>query len=247
MDDDGYDHEAAVAMAEQEDACDNEAEAAMAELERRGAPRLAPEPAPRPQTLPREGACVDCGKEALQAKFHAAFGLHVCFDCSRKFKAKGGKYQLMSKTTVKDEFLLTDKQLSAAQGGLGCMAVPNPNNPKHGDMKLYLRSQAEAIALRTWQSEEALLLEKERRRDERLRRADTKRKAKELKEAGDATGVSASKKGRAGPPAEELQAALARLAPPLHEHSWSREEYDDATDLWTRYCECGFSETYEQM
>ena len=38
-----------------------------------------------------------------------------------------------------------------------------------------------------------------------------------------------------------------RLAPALHEHAFVREEYDEAKDLWTRQCECGFSETYEQM
>jgi len=87
--DDGFDREAAEAMAELErdDGSDTEAARAMAELERRGAPRLAPEPAPRPQPPPRrEGACVDCGTEALQPKFHAAFGLHVCYDCQRRFK-----------------------------------------------------------------------------------------------------------------------------------------------------------------
>ena len=87
--DDGFDREAAEAMAELErdDGSDTEAARAIAELERRGAPRLAPEPAPRPQPPPRrEGACVDCGTEALQPKFHAAFGLHVCYDCQRRFK-----------------------------------------------------------------------------------------------------------------------------------------------------------------
>ena len=72
-----------------EDGFDHEAAEAMAELERRGAPRLAPEPPrppPRQQPPPREGACVDCGTEALQAKFHTAFGLHVCYDCQRRFK-----------------------------------------------------------------------------------------------------------------------------------------------------------------
>ena len=28
---------------------------------------------------------------------------------------------------------------------------------------------------------------------------------------------------------------------------YEREAYDAATDMWTRHCECGFSETYEQM
>lgn len=173
---------------------------------------------------------------------------------------------------------MTDKQLTAAQGGLGCMALPNPNNPKHGDMKLYLRSQAgpplpirrpdqtcapprghtpfgayfasqvEAVALGTWHTEEALLLEKERRREERVRKAEAKRKAKAQREGkGDDDG-SPAKRGRAtGRPAEDVQAALARLAPRLHEHCYVREEYDEATDMWTRYCECGFSERYERM
>ena len=65
---------------------------------------------------------------------------------------------------------MTDRQLTAAQGGLGCLAVPNPNNPKHGDMKLYMRAQVEALALSTWHSEEALFDVKEKRREERLRK-----------------------------------------------------------------------------
>ena len=74
IDDDGHDFEAA---------------AAMEELERRGAPRLE-EPAPtlRPPAQPAEGACVDCGQEAQQAKFLAAFGLHVCYDCQKRFKVR---------------------------------------------------------------------------------------------------------------------------------------------------------------
>ena len=72
---------------EEDDGFDNEAAEEMADLERRGAPRLAPEPPPRPQPPSRqEGACVDCGTEALQPKFHTAFGLHVCYDCQRRFK-----------------------------------------------------------------------------------------------------------------------------------------------------------------
>ena len=145
---------------------------------------------------------------------------------------------------MKDEYLLTDRQLSVTQGGLGCMAVPNPNNPKHGDMKLYMRAQVEAVALSTWHSEEALLLEKERRRDERLRRAEVKRKSKEERDEAEGRG-SGPKRVRAS--AEETAAVLARLAPARHKHVYVREEHDEATDLWTRYCECGFSETYEQM
>ena len=52
---------------------------------------------------------------------------------------------------------------------------------------------------------------------------------------------------RARASAEETAAVLARLAPAMHEHVYVREEHDEATDTWTRYCECGYSESYEQM
>ena len=158
-------------------------------------------------------------------------------------QSAGGKYQLLSKTTVKDEYLLTDRQLTAAQGGLGCLAVPNPNNPKHGEMKLYMRAQVEALALSTWHSEEALFDVKEKRREERLRKAEVKRKSKEERQAAESG--RGPKRARAS--AEETAAVLARLAPAMHEHVYVREEHDEATDTWTRYCECGYSESYEQM
>ena len=133
MDDDGYDRAAAEAMEE---------------LERRGAPRIAPAAGPQPQPPIQEGGCVECGKEASQKRFHDAFSLHVCYDCQRLHKAcsppqpllpsgsaeglacgqgVGGKYQLLSKTTVREEFLLTERQLSAAQGGL------SRNMREHGE------------------------------------------------------------------------------------------------------------------
>eukprot|EP00965_Chrysotila_dentata_P033217 1106271-Pleurochrysis_carterae.AAC.1 len=54
----------------------------------------------------------------------------------------GGRYQLISKSKAKDEYLLTDRQLDGASGGLGCIKVPNPNDARFGDMSLYLRTQA---------------------------------------------------------------------------------------------------------
>ena len=103
--------------------------------------------------------------------------------------------------------------------------------------------QVEALALRTWTSEEALLLEKERRRAERVRKADAKRKKAS---EGGSFDDSAPKRGKAKV-AGDTSEVLARLAPPFHEHQYVREEYNDDSDLWTRYCECGFSETFERM
>ena len=243
-----HDAEAAAVMAESDDA--------IAELQRRGAPSVGRQPLPQPRHAPNEGDCTDCSAgKARQKRFFDAFGLYVCYDCQMQHKGAGCKYQLLSKSKVLQEYLLTDGQLSKAQGGLGCMAITNPSDSRFGDMKLYLRAQVETLALQTWHSEEELLLEKERRRESRLQKAEAKRKAPGGR--GDRGGVSGScdggssvdgaKKRRVDP--EETRAVLAKLAPPLHVHRFldENEVYDEATDLWTRRCECGHSETYERM
>ena len=52
-------------------------------------------------------------------------------------------------------------------------------------MKLYMRAQVEALALSTWHSEGALFDVKEKRREERLRKAEVKRKSKEERQAAE--------------------------------------------------------------
>ena len=256
--DEGYDAEAAAAMAE-EDGHDVEAAAVMegddaiAELQRRGAPSMSRHSAPQPRHVPNEGDCTDCaaGKPG-QKRFYDAFGLYVCYDCQMQHKGAGCKYQLLSKSKVQQEYLLTDRQLSNAHGGLGCMTIPNPRDSRFGDMKLYLRAQVETLALQTWHSEEELLLEKERRRESRLQKAEAKRKAPPGSRGGRSSasssgGADGATTSRVDP--EETRAVLAKLAPPLHVHRFLEEDeaYDEATDLWTRRCECGHSETYERM
>ena len=56
---------------------------------------------------------------------------------------------------------------------LGFILRKNPHNPRWGDMKLYLRSQVEDVALEIWGGEEAL----ERAHEER----DGKREASKRK------------------------------------------------------------------
>ena len=141
---------------------------------------------------------------------------------------------------------MTDKQLTAAQGGLGCMALPNPNNPKHGDMKLYLRSQCEALALETWGSEAGLFEERERRSAERLLKAAArKRKAENPgfrdRHRGLPSGRSKAGKAGGGGGGGPSWAPTTR-----HEHTFLKEEtFDEATNQWTRRCACGFEESYE--
>ena len=128
-------------------------------------------------------------------------------DCQRADKAEGGRYQLITKTKARDEYLLTEAQC----GALGCIKKPNPHDARYGEMRLYLRAQVAAAALASWGSEEGLLVERERRREERLQRSKRKAAAgggaagaRHIKRGGRAPG------GRAGGGAAAAAAAARR-------------------------------------
>mmetsp|Transcript_44161 Transcript_44161/g.88269 ORF Transcript_44161/g.88269 Transcript_44161/m.88269 type:complete len:187 (-) Transcript_44161:50-610(-) len=152
-----------------------------------------------------------------------------------------GKYKLISKSKAKEEYLLTDRQLSREQGGLGCLVQPNPHDRRYGDMKLFLRSQVEQLALQAWGSDEGLFTEKERRCDERLQKAAARKRKAESREL---VGANSTKGKRLGSGA----AALERLATAAHRHEFLADEtYDAERDLWTKRCACGFEVQYERM
>ena len=223
---------------------------ALAELERRGAAPSASSSRPPPTMgapATSEHACESCRTAAAAPKFFEAFGVKACFDCQRADKAEGGRYQLITKTKARDEYLLTEAQC----GALGCIKKPNPHDARYGEMRLYLRAQVAAAALASWGSEEGLLVERERRREERLQRSKRKAAA-----GGGAAGARHIKRGgRAPEVAPEARAAaaaaaakaLARRAPPPHEHAFLPDEtYNADTDEWTKRCACGFEVVYER-
>lgn len=273
-----YDEEAAAAMDElehgsgvqqgvrdqlahggEDEEFDLAAAAAMDELERRGAAAPLPR-APTHDTRPqqREGMCECCGDAPPNQRFLEAFGVLACFDCQRAHKGHGGRYQVISKTKAKEEYLLTDRQLNKVYGGLGCITMPNPHDSRFGDMKLYLRVQAEELAIQAWGSEEGLFEEKERRSEERCRKAHDKAAAKRGMAAGQtsggrrggkrARGLEIATADGAGPGAAATAKALLKLAPARHEHCFLPDEtYNEATDTWTKRCACGFTLDYERM
>jgi DNA-repair protein complementing XP-A cells len=239
---------------QQEEDHDEEGEAALAELERdlegggsaAGAHSTAAaeiDVEDRPKVL---GKCVECRQVNGQAKFFDAFGVSVCYECQRAAKGAGGKYQVVAKCKAKDEYLLTDRQLDRERGGLGCLTQANPHDSRYGDMRLYLRTQVEELALGVWGSDEALFVEKERRSQERLQRAET-RKRKAAANASQPGGRGVTKPGSARR-AEAAAAALARRAAESHTHDFlPDEEYDVEADLWTKRCACGFEVKYERI
>ena len=150
-----------------------------------------------------EHACENCRTAAAAPKFFEAFGVKACFDCQRADKAEGGRYQLITKTKARDEYLLTEAQC----GALGCIKKPNPHDARYGEMRLYLRAQVAAAALASWGSEEGLLVERERRREERLQRSKRKAAA-----GGGAAGARHIDRGGRAP--EVAPEARARRRPP---------------------------------
>ena len=93
----------------------------------------------------------------------------------------------------------------------------------------------------TWESEEALLLEKERRSDERLRKAEVKRKA-----VSGAKPMYAPSKRKSVTTASAPKGAVELGVP--HSHNFlADEEFCAETDIWTKRCACGFSVEYERM
>ena len=190
------------------------------------------------------GTCTDCKEREGQIKFFEAFSLSVCYDCQRAGKAQGGRYQVITKSKAKDEYLLTDRHLAKESGGLGCMTVPNPRDNRYGDMRLYLRSQVEQLALKIWGSDEALFAEKERRIADRLQKADMKKRKATLPHGVSSSYPAAAK--RAAASAAKHQAKVASVS---HTHSFSPDEqYDEESDTWTKVCsECGFEVQYERI
>ena len=49
------------------------------------------------------------------------------------------KYELLTRSRVKDEYLLNDDDIDARLPLLRFIAKKNPHNPRWGDMKLYLK------------------------------------------------------------------------------------------------------------
>ena len=102
----------------------------------------APEPAGRGGGAPGSAGstdCIECGDAGCLIQFQETFGIHVCKACA----AAQEKYKLLTKTTAKEEYLVTDSDLQS----LGFISRKNPRKDAWGPMHLYLRAQVEEIAI----------------------------------------------------------------------------------------------------
>lgn len=120
----------------------------------------------------RQEICDHCGSKELNDSIRRTFGVKVCRICERKFPEK---YSLLTKTEVKEDYLLNDGELRDGEL-LPHLLKANPHKSTYSNMMLFLRCQVEVYAFgpHKWGSEAGLDEEFERRQEEKSRKRGKK-------------------------------------------------------------------------
>lgn len=119
-----------------------------------------------PTTRP---VCEVCQTPDIQYEpFLRVFNVRVCHGCER---AHPERYSLLTKTEVKEDYLLTDAELADGEL-LPHLLKKNPHKSTYSNMMLFLRQQVEAFAFSEakWGSAEGLDAEYARRQTEKSRK-----------------------------------------------------------------------------
>lgn len=102
--------------------------------------------------LEQNDICNECGSMEIDGVYKRNFDINVCTNC---VQLKSEKYKLITKTTAKELYLLTDEEL-CDQGALPFILKPNPLNPSWSEMQLYLSMHVDDFAKKKWGSLDAL-------------------------------------------------------------------------------------------
>ncbi|KNC78197.1 hypothetical protein SARC_09367 [Sphaeroforma arctica JP610] len=172
--------------------------------------------------------CKDCGKVFYTSYLEKNFGINVCDQCKRIDKAKDDVYGLVTKTTAKKEYLLTDGDLENRDYSLRFVTMANPGGSHFAPMKLYSRLQVEEISFKRFGGEVGLDLEIEKRQETKIigQKQKYQKKVQDLK-----------------------RTTLAKIhTVERHVHEWGPPKHDAATDMSEKKCiECGVSVQYCSM
>ncbi|KAJ1922289.1 DNA repair protein rad14 [Mycoemilia scoparia] len=175
--------------------------------------------------------CRECKSIDVDARYLNIYGISVCSKCKEEYPEK---YSLLTKTEVKEDYLLTDSELMDHKV-LPCWEKPNPHKTTWNNMLLFLREQVEAFAINKWGSLEALDNEFERREAEKKIRKE-KRFKKSLLELRRRTRL------------EELEkkSALKKANGTIHEHDFVDANSSIEPDL--KKCRtCGIETIIEEL
>jgi len=185
--------------------------------------------------------CDECQMIFLTSYLHKNFNEPICDTCREKYSANDEqddiddeekiRYSLITRTSAKDKYLLTDYDLDKRQPILKCIEKKNPHNQHWGIMRLYLRCQIQRLS---HEIHEGKTEEKLREREEK--KSEKKRKQYEKQVEQLRLDVRSS-----------LQTKRIKS---VHEHIYDDNniKYNKETDMHTKTClECGYQYEYEEM
>jgi DNA-repair protein complementing XP-A cells len=184
--------------------------------------------------------CHECGSVEIDFKWDDIFNCQVCNTCKDKFP---DKYSLLTKTEVRDDYLLTDPELKD-EDILPHLERPNPHKATWNNMMLFLRYQVEeyAFSAKKWGSTEALDEAFEKREQQKKKRKEDKFNSK-LKELRKKTRVEAWRRNQRN--REDGEGGGGQFGDKLrddgkHEHEWGAAVLNPDSGETVKQCvECG--------
>ncbi|UJR08305.1 hypothetical protein I4U23_012576 [Adineta vaga] len=185
--------------------------------------------------------CNECELTFLTSYLYKNFNEPICDTCREKYSVndeqddiedeKTIRYSLITRTSAKDKYLLTDYDLDKREPLLKCVEKKNPHNHRWGTMRLYLRCQIQRLSDQIHEGKtEEKVLEREEKKSEKKRKKYEKQ-VEQLR-----LDVRSS-----------LQTKRIKT---LHEHIYDEKttKYDEKKDLYIKTCiECGYQYEYEEM
>lgn len=185
--------------------------------------------------------CDECQMIFLTSYLYKNFTEPICDPCREKYSVNDEtedctdeqaiRYSLITRTSAKDKYLLTDYDLDKREPILKCIEKKNPHNQRWGVMRLYLRCQIQRLSD---QIHEGKTDEKVLEREEK--KAENKRKKYEKQVEQLRLDVRTS-----------LQTKRIKA---IHEHVYDEKniQHDPDTDMYTKTCvDCGYQYQYEEM
>jgi DNA-repair protein complementing XP-A cells len=179
--------------------------------------------------LSENETCKVCGSIELDDFLRKHYRVHVCSNCRESLPDRFG---LITKTTAKETFLLTDEELRDTSL-MPFITKPNPHKSHWSSMQLYLKEQVRAFALDKWGSLEAI-------EEEAQRRADLQQSQKEKKFVTSLQELRRKTKG-------VKRANSSTTANKAHKHQFT-ESTDEATGELVQTCtECSLRIVSEEL
>ncbi|KAL5109095.1 hypothetical protein TcWFU_006572 [Taenia crassiceps] len=188
-------------------------------------PSEAPLLVPRPPDEEKP-VCDECSREFDDSYLLSNFDCQVCDGC----RDSKGIHSLVTRSTAKERYLLTDVDLDVREPPLRRIYKKNPRHSSWGDMQLFLEAQVAARSLEIWGSEEKVEAERASRvvKRERAKLRGFQKRVKELR--------------------IQVRSSLYAKKSTPHEHTFGPEVYDEGTETYSKSCtSCGCTMSFEKM